>query len=243
MTDWLVLQLYGPMASWGDIAVGEYRPTSDRPGRSAILGLLAAALGIRTDQHEEQELIRKGYLVAFRMDYEGCVIRDYHTTHVPSSGTGRNRHTFFTRRDELKAPEKDISTILSSRDYRCDTYATVFITPTENSPYSLQDLLSSLKNPVFVLYLGRKSCPPALPLHPRIISANTLKEASSMIPLSSIPLKRRRDYHLRFFWEDGILSGLQELHAIVRRDEPVSRKRRQFANRIEHVGLLPVEGT
>ena len=53
MREFLIFRLYGMMASWGDIAVGELRPTFDHPSRSAIVGLLAAALGIRRDEEEQ----------------------------------------------------------------------------------------------------------------------------------------------------------------------------------------------
>ena len=46
MTDYLLLRLYGPLASWGEIAVGESRHSAVQPSRSALLGLLGAALGI-----------------------------------------------------------------------------------------------------------------------------------------------------------------------------------------------------
>ena len=49
MADFLVFQLYGALASWGDIAVGEYRPSQGHPSKSAITGLLAAALGIERE--------------------------------------------------------------------------------------------------------------------------------------------------------------------------------------------------
>ena len=45
--DYLVFRLYGPMCSWGDIAVGEVRPSTVHPSKSAILGLIAAALGVK----------------------------------------------------------------------------------------------------------------------------------------------------------------------------------------------------
>ncbi|WP_295540003.1 CRISPR-associated protein Cas5, partial [Thiolapillus sp.] len=50
MDDYLVFQLYAPLASWGGQAVGQERPSDDHPGRSALLGLLAAALGIRREE-------------------------------------------------------------------------------------------------------------------------------------------------------------------------------------------------
>jgi CRISPR system Cascade subunit CasD len=49
MMEYLLFRLYGPLASWGEIAVGESRHTATYPGKSALLGLLAAALGIRRD--------------------------------------------------------------------------------------------------------------------------------------------------------------------------------------------------
>lgn len=242
MTEWLVLQLYGPLVSWGDIAVGEYRPSCDRPTRSAVIGLISAALGIRYDQQDDIDAISRGYRIAYRLDEEGIIVRDYHTTHVPSSGTGRNRHTFATRCDELKAPEKDISTILSSRDYLCDAYVTVFITVAEIYPYELKDIREALIKPVFVLYLGRKSCPLALPLNPQIITASSLVEVCKQIPSSLLIRKKKSSQQVRVFWEEGVNAGLSELHTVVRRDEPMSRKRRQFANRPEKVGFLMRDG-
>ena len=35
------------MCSWGDIAVGEVRPSAVHPSKSAILGLIAAAIGLK----------------------------------------------------------------------------------------------------------------------------------------------------------------------------------------------------
>ncbi|HLD44337.1 MAG TPA: CRISPR-associated protein Cas5, partial [bacterium] len=49
--DYLVFQLRAPLSAWGETAVGEYRPTSNYPSNSALLGLLAAALGI--DREDE----------------------------------------------------------------------------------------------------------------------------------------------------------------------------------------------
>ncbi|MGH8674002.1 MAG: type I-E CRISPR-associated protein Cas5/CasD, partial [Burkholderiales bacterium] len=55
--DILVFRLYAPLASWGDVAVGEYRPSHAYPGRSALLGLIAAALGVdRGDEQRHRQL-------------------------------------------------------------------------------------------------------------------------------------------------------------------------------------------
>ena len=44
MSELLVFRLFGPLASWGEIAVGQVRPSAVRPTRSALLGLLAGGV-------------------------------------------------------------------------------------------------------------------------------------------------------------------------------------------------------
>ena len=67
MTDYLLFRLYGAMAAWGDIAVGEQRPSTPHPSKSALLGLLAAALGIRRHEDERHQALADGYGFAVRM--------------------------------------------------------------------------------------------------------------------------------------------------------------------------------
>ncbi|MDD5036069.1 MAG: type I-E CRISPR-associated protein Cas5/CasD, partial [Methylococcaceae bacterium] len=85
MPEFLVFRLYGPLASWGDIAVGEQRPTTPHPSKSAILGLVAAALGIRRDENKRHQDLAAGYGYAVRVDAPGVLLRDYHTTQIPDS--------------------------------------------------------------------------------------------------------------------------------------------------------------
>ena len=47
MSQYQIFQLHGPIASWGVDAPGEVRHTHELPSRSALLGLLAAGVGIR----------------------------------------------------------------------------------------------------------------------------------------------------------------------------------------------------
>ena len=141
MTDYLVFHLYGPMASWGETAVGEFRPSSDHPSRSAILGLIAASLGVRREDAETLKSIAASYALAIAVESSGTLLRDYHTTAVPPSGKGKNRRHYATRKDELSGPRDGLSTILSSRDYRCDSkYLVCMWRRTEESPYTLSDI-------------------------------------------------------------------------------------------------------
>lgn len=237
MSDYLLFRLYGPMASWGDIAVGEFRPSYAHPSKSAVLGLVAAALGIRRDEETVHQAMASSYGFAVRVEAAGSPIRDYHTAQVPPAGSGRRKKTFATRKDELAVPREDLGTILSSRDYRCDSLYTVCLWIIgDSSPYSLAQLEAALAKPAFTLYLGRKSCPVALPLQPQVVQAGDLREAfhsarfEDRIFLNSVPSSET----VNVYWEGAEANGYTAVHTIERRDSPLSRRRWQFAVRREH---------
>jgi CRISPR system Cascade subunit CasD len=256
--DYLVFRLYGTMCSWGDIAVGEVRPSTAHPSKSAILGLIAAALGIkrpdtvgnaneRTALEEAHNALAQGYGFAVRVDAPGMPLVDYHTAQVPSSGTGRNRRQFATRRDELLAvPRADLNTILSRRDYRVDALYTIVLWARPGALHSLTELAAGLHEPVFVLYLGRKSCPPALPLAAQVVTADNILAAMEN---AALPLPDDFSRHLvppnthpALYWdEDGDIGSLQVEHTFTRRDAVYSRRRWQFQSRSEHHAALPIQ--
>ncbi|MFZ5799229.1 MAG: type I-E CRISPR-associated protein Cas5/CasD [Thermodesulfobacteriota bacterium] len=236
MRDYLVFRLYGPMAAWGEIAVGEYRPSFAHPSKSAVIGLFAAALGIRREEEDRQKALADSCLFAVRTDAMGNLLRDYHTIQVPSSGTGRNLKVFHTRRAELAAT--NLNTILSSRDYRCDAVYTVAVGFRDNAPVSAKQLAEALRKPVFTLYLGRKSCPLAYPLAPAVIPATSVKDALQQWTIENDELDSLvRQESCAVHWEDG-LGGYEREQVITRRDMPLSRTRWQFAERRENFATL-----
>lgn len=246
MPEFLVFHLYGVMASWGDTAVGEYRPTHDHPTRSAVLGMVAAALGIRREEEERLDELNSAYHLAVRLDHPGKLIRDYHTTQVPRSGSGKKKKQYATRKEELNTPEKEISTILSSRDYHCDAIYTICLwCINDKSPYPLEELRDALNTPKFVLFLGRKSCPPALPLAARVVTGENLGAIFAAEPFPGEGLLPRLAFHekmVRVFWEGDEDVGIQPDHSGPRHDDPLSRRRWQFGDRIEHYGLVKLIG-
>ena len=237
MVELLLFQLYGPLASWGEPAVGEYRPTATHPGKSQITGLLGAALGLTREQEKELAALAGGYGLAVRIDAEGELLRDYHTTQVPPARKGRRFHT---RQEELAVD--DLYTILSQRDYRAEAAWTCALWRREHASHSLEDLEKALRQPRFVIYLGRKSCPPALPLNPRRIEAGDLKTAFQRYPGDpAIAETLKAPARKRYFWEEPLPAGLEsgfteqeKLWVVPRRDLPGSRRRWQFATRDEH---------
>lgn len=258
MRNYLVFQLYGPMSAWGDIAVGETRPSTLSPAKSAVLGLMAAALGIRrpdttadeglSQRWEAEHLaLAAGYGMAVKLTRPGLALTDYHTAQAPSSGTGRNRKVFATRRDELSwFPRHDLNTILSRRDYRQDAYAAIALWAREAAPHALSALQARLLAPEFTLYLGRKSCPLALPLNPQVVAAANVEssftgysfqEAAQLIwqqenTLQNI-LKRMPEEQAVLYWDTDAETGLSQQDTYTRRDTPASRRRWQFATRQE----------
>ncbi|MES3676104.1 type I-E CRISPR-associated protein Cas5/CasD [Halomonas elongata] len=248
MTEYLVFRLYGPLASWGEAAVGESRPTATYPGRSAILGLLGAALGVRRDDDEGQRRLRDSVGIAIKQRSPGSLMRDYHTVQMPAT---QSKVTYRTRRDELSAPRKVINTILSSRDYRCDGLWIVAIWSTPRAELTLETLEKALEAPHFPLYLGRKACPPAAPLAPRRETFPQLRQA---LDVGFPPLwGKDSDDESRalrlpesavYAWEgsadalDGDGQGVESSEVW---DVPLNRRRWQFGARTEHRRVVRVE--
>ncbi len=235
MREYLVFRLYGPMASWGDIAVGEVRPSYTHPSKSAVLGMVAAALRIDRDQEQKHRELAAAYGFAVRLDSMGVPLVDYHTAQVPPSGSGRNRRAFATRREELCTPRDELNTILSSRHYRMDALATVALWARAASPpYSFEEIRSALERPGYVLYLGRKSCPLALPVEGQLVTAASVREAFTEARFSQLEALPRISGPPGLYWDDDAEAGLAPHQTFERRDVPLSRRRWQFETRREH---------
>jgi CRISPR system Cascade subunit CasD len=251
--DILLFRLYGPLASWGEIAVGENRHTAGYPSKSAMLGLIGAALGIARDDEERQRQLQEGYALAVEVFSAGYLLRDFHTAQVPDSV---GKFSYRTRRDELILGKDRLGTILSSREYRSDALALVALRALDDAPFSLAAIKDKLLKPVFYLYLGRKSCPLAAPLSPQLLSeqANFLAAFKAYChqpllakakPLDGKPAQADCYWlgingERQYYWEGtaGDFSDNQDLisrrQTRTRHDQPLSRQRWQFTPRQEH---------
>lgn len=251
MGNYVLFRLYGPLASWGEIAVGEDRHSAVQPSRSALLGLIGAALGIDRDDDVRQNALARGYRFGIKMLSVGAGLRDYHTVQW---GVPPRKRVFRSRREELSAEK--VNTILSEREYRCDSIAVVAVDALDSAPADLDELVKALRHPHYVLYLGRKSCPLAAPLSPQRVSGRRLGEALDTTSFPSLMALTRyrepnqpwpheddkRSFRLaqtRYYWEDGI-AGADDLKPDMegwRHDQPLSRSRWQFARRREWIKL------
>lgn len=239
---WLMFELVGTMASYGGVAPGTVRDTDLLPSRSAILGLLAAALGIERHEVQCQRALGKGLWIAARVNAWGSLLRDYHTAQAPREAALKGRPRM-TRQDEMCVPRGELNTVLSDRYYYTDYATTIGIAACDSM--LLERLGKALRAPRFTLYLGRKSCPPAWPLDPHCLEAETWTEALKKhdarvfeqltvfdgfgIAQCWLRNAAKRGIHR---WDEGINPGeiaQQPHYKIRRRDDPMDTLRRLFA--------------
>lgn len=129
----LVLRLAGPLQSWGAHSRFSRRETEPLPTKSGILGLLAAARGMRRTDPTEDLL---GLELAVRTEQQGVPLRDFHTAHHQISGKAMP---------------------LTDRYYWSDAVFTAYIGGERSM---LEGLAEALRDPKYPLYLGRRSCVP-----------------------------------------------------------------------------------
>ncbi len=240
----LLFTLYAPMCSFGEIAVGERRMSWAIPARSAILGLVAAAQGIKRENEAAHVQLEAGLHYAVRTDRPGRPFVDYHTTQMPKAKRGME---YATRRDELAFD--NLNTVLSTREWRTDACFTAILWLRDGQSIDLDRIASSMRQPRFVLYLGRKSAPLGLPLNPQMIEADTFMDAFA---------KRIATDEEQWIWRQtassSVASGMiacdgdapgapKEGQIQSRRDSISNRPRWQFSERIERVILPSQEGS
>ncbi len=137
----LLLRLEGPMQSWGYRSRFDYRDTALEPTRSGVIGLICAAMGIaRGEDISRFDAIRMGV----RVDKKGRLERDYHTA-----------------LNVIKADGSPNGTVVSYRDYLADASFTVGL-QSENKDL-LEEIAEALRDPRWILFLGRKAFPLAVP--------------------------------------------------------------------------------
>jgi CRISPR system Cascade subunit CasD len=140
----VAIRLRGPLQSWGAASIGDDRPTQLFPTRSGVLGLVAACLGVRRTESEGLLDLSRQAQVHVRVDAPGVPLVDDQTIQDhPAASTTRQ-------------------TIQSKRTYVCDASFAAVVVP--GPAYSPERLAAALRRPVFAPYLGRRACPPSVPL-------------------------------------------------------------------------------
>jgi CRISPR system Cascade subunit CasD len=170
MQDHLIFTLVAALGATGEFAGHERRGSVGWPGRSAILGLIAAAHGIRRTETGRLAALEL-FKVAVAVFDEGEPLRDYHTVMtIPTAKAKRPN----SRREAFQLAKGNVNTTITIRDYRTGPLFGIALWGTDLAP-----TMDALKKP----YLGRKSCPLAAPMNPRIVAAENPVEALGKLEL------------------------------------------------------------
>lgn len=175
MAEYLVFTLTAALAGTGDLAGHERRGARSWPSKSAILGLLAAASGVRRDDGRGLAALAALFCAVGVFD-PGGALRDYHTVQTIPAARMRRPHS---RPEALRVAGHDTNTTITLRDYRVAPLYAVAVWGNADLPA----LAGALRQPVFPLYLGRKACPLAAPTGARLVEAAGPVEALAHAPI------------------------------------------------------------
>lgn len=155
----LILKTEG-MSAYGLQTFDVHRKINHFPTRSAVMGILGAALGITRTRHHELNDLSNKIKIAVQVNHSGEKIMDYHTV------------------QNFRSPQGKVQkgTKPTYREYWCDSAHSFAITANENLIFQLAE---KVKSPEFNIFQGRKSCPLTRPLFDAILEsdnpANALK--------------------------------------------------------------------
>lgn len=226
MPNTLFLRLQGPLQSWGERGRWSVRDSSPEPTKSGVVGLLACALGRGDDDtiRSLSESLRMGV----RVDKPGVRLTDYHTI-----GGGYDAPALLTAEGKPKWSSGGPHTEISLRDYLADAS---FLVALRGDETLIAQLAAALQEPVWVIYLGRKSCPPARPVFAGVGDYDDLASALAQQPRPAQSERRPK-------------TAPAALRAIIEcepgggdarhRDHFVSRRYRLYEPRYTRTVLLP----
>ena len=213
----LLLRLVGTMQSWGTTSRFDQRDTGKEPSKSGVVGLLAAAMGIDRENWVDVEPLTH-LSMGIRHDRPGMPKRDYQTAqHIISA-------------DRSKIHE----TAVTTRDYLADAAFLVGLVGEDR--ILLERIHAALLNPVWPLFLGRKSYVPS----ESIWMENAMQDVPLRETLARCPwiatLRKWEELPekllVSFESEDG--SG------VLKMDQPLSSfAERRFGARLVHSEWIP----
>lgn len=203
MANTLFLRLEGPLQAWGERARWSVRDTTTEPTKSGVVGLLGCALGLVSD--DDLAALSRSLRMGVRCDREGVFLTDFHTV---VGGV-------------LSAEGKVKSdTALSWRSYLCDAS---FLVALRGTPDLIDKLSRAVQQPCWPVFLGRRSCVPALPVYAGEGDYADLLRALRDHPFCGKMQPGQNDLRVVVEVDPGM--GVQ------RRDEVLSNRRRTFLPR------------
>lgn len=181
----LTIKLTAPLQSYGDEAASfNRRTTYPYPAKSAVLGMVGAALGYRRDDPRLPTLNQLGFAV--RIDQIGQPRTDFQIIHI----------------NDVKG---------NALGYRYYLEDAVYIAALYGPDTMIQKIAHALHHPKFQLSLGRRSNPPAGSLQTKIHSADPITVLSTL-PWQASDWYQRK-LKLQKVFNAAIISDYQLSHA------------------------------
>jgi len=215
----ILLRLEGPMQAWGIGSRFTDRHTEAEPTKSGVIGLLSSALG-RSRDEDISDL--SSMVMAVRVDREGDIVYDYHTTLDVLRAKAKGKIT-----------SSKLGTVVSRRFYIAD--ACFLVGLFSNKEDLLTELIKALEYPKWPIFLGRKSFPASSPL---LLSPKLIRKPLELT-MKAFPWqgrkKDKRPKKLRLIIECEFGEGEPKL------DVPVSFATREYLNRYLRTEFISTE--
>lgn len=170
----LALRFEGPLQSWGFDSQYNRRNTGLMPTKSAAAGMCCAALGLPRGSDKEQEFLVKFAeirMTAIAIPRNGVKkelpvrrLQDYHTVgggYDPNNPCERGSITVSAEDGQPRAKKGQALAVLTHRQYLTDAAFGVLL---EGASSLLKEIANALDNPVWGIWLGRKTCIPSAPV-------------------------------------------------------------------------------
>jgi CRISPR-associated protein Cas5/CasD subtype I-E len=123
----------------------------DAPTKSGVMGLLCCAMGLSREKARERLPELNELTIAVRIDRPATRWWDYHTV---GAGIGMT-----TAGGGLKTGAK--GTLITRREYLADAS---FLVALQGDDKLIHDIAVAIASPKWPVFLGRKSCPPSVPV-------------------------------------------------------------------------------
>lgn len=179
------LRLEGPLQAWGDTSKFVIRRSMEAPTKSGVLGLICCAMGL-SRQAARDRLPKLSFLaMGVRIDRRGIRWWDYHTV---GAGIGMT-----TAGGGVKTGAQ--GTLITRREYLADAS---FLVALQGDPEVVRRVTNALANPIWPIFLGRRSCPPSVPVLARPGDGKTWTHSGThaglKAALGAVPWRPRYDH-------------------------------------------------
>lgn len=213
----LTIRLTAPLQSYGNEATFERRTTGDYPSKSAVIGMISAALGYSRDDKRIEQL--NDLKFAVRVDQRGINLTDFQTAHFKTVKWKEGRKVTY-------------------RDYLQDA---VFVAAVGGDEAAIEQIHSALKHPHYALFLGRRANVPAGALQMEMIDGDPVSVLSNLPWQASKWYQKRQKNGAAFRAE--IIADADLLPDTNKTDTLVKDRAISFASKSRQYGFREVKTT